>query len=92
MDTPGRAMRTIHRMVRQATMGGDRMKDILRADEPRSGSELAARSAAASEAEPHQYRPPSMRSRETLTDRLERVLWSVTYWLARARGGSRDER
>ena len=83
------------------------MRDNLRAAEPSSGSELAARSAAASEAEPHQYRPATVRTGETLTERLERVLWSVTYWwssaplaatrsvaswLARARGGSRDER
>ena len=68
------------------------MRDRLRAAEPSSGSELATRSVAASEAEPHQYRPTPVRPGETLTERLERVLWSVTYWLARARGGSRGER
>lgn len=53
------------------------MRDNLRAAEPSSGSE---------------YRPAPERAGETITERLERVLWSVTYWLARARGGSRDER
>lgn len=53
------------------------MRDRLRAAEPSSGSE---------------YRPAPERTAETLPERLERVLWSVTYWLARARGGHRDER
>ena len=77
MDPPRRTLRTIDRMVRQATLGGELMRAILRASEPGSGSE---------------YRPTPVRSRQTLTERLERVLWSVTYWLSRARGGSRDER
>ena len=53
------------------------MRVRLRASEPSSGSE---------------YRPDPVRAGETLTERLERVLWSVTYWLARARGGGHDER
>ena len=72
-----RLLRTIHRMVCPTYLGGNVVRAHQRPAEPRSG---------------RKYRPAPVRPREPLTERLEMVLWSVTYWLSRARGGIRDER